>query len=273
MSTVVDSRTTLVALQGLKSANADASRASERLATGLRINRAGDDPAGLAKAATLKAELGSYQQVKRNINSALADIGKVTDGLTSITDYLVEMRTIALASASEADAATKSIYKATFDELVQGITDIVSNIKVGDAETDLSAGGTATVHVGVSGTATKTFAFSAMAVSSLGVSGLDVSAGATAALTAVNLAINSVSTTLARVGGFQKSLEVSSDLADSEILSRTSQYGDIMNADLALEASNLAAAKIRQDASTAVLAQANSMNRNIADYLLNGALR
>jgi flagellin len=272
MSTVVDSRTTLVALQGLKSANADASRASERLATGLRINRAGDDPAGLAKAATLKAELGSYQQVKRNINSALADIEKVTDGLTSITDYLVEMRTIALASASEADAATKSIYKATFDELVQGITDIVSNIKVGDTEAALSAGGTATVHVGVAGADTKSLAFSAISTATLGVSTLDVSAGAAAALTAVNLAINSVSTTLAKVGGYQKSLEVSSDLADSNILSRTAQYGDIMNADLALEASNLAAAKIRQDASTAVLAQANSMNRNIADYLLNGAL-
>jgi flagellin-like hook-associated protein FlgL len=41
---------------------------------------------------------------------------------------------------------------------------------------------------------------------------------------------------------------------------------------MALEATNLAAAKIRQDASTAVLAQANSMNRSVADYLLNGAL-
>jgi flagellin len=91
-------------------------------------------------------------------------------------------------------------------------------------------------------------------------------------MAAVESAIDIVAGNLAKVGGLQKSLETSSDLADSNILSRSAQYGDIMNADLALEASNLAAAKIRQDASTAVLAQANSMNRNIADYLLNGAL-
>jgi flagellin len=96
--------------------------------------------------------------------------------------------------------------------------------------------------------------------------------GAASAMAAVESAIDIVAGNLAKVGGLQKSLETSSDLADSNILSRSAQYGDIMNADLALEASNLAAAKIRQDASTAVLAQANSMNRNIADYLLNGAL-
>jgi flagellin-like hook-associated protein FlgL len=77
---------------------------------------------------------------------------------------------------------------------------------------------------------------------------------------------------LATVGGYQKSLESSSEIADANILSKTSQYRDIMDADLAAEATNLAAARIRQDASTAVLAQANSMNRTITDYLLNGAL-
>jgi flagellin-like hook-associated protein FlgL len=77
---------------------------------------------------------------------------------------------------------------------------------------------------------------------------------------------------MAEVGGYQSALEGSLDLADSNIIAKSSQYGNIMNADLALEATNLAAARIRQDSATAVLAQANSMNRTIADYLLNGAI-
>ena len=74
------------------------------------------------------------------------------------------------------------------------------------------------------------------------------------------------------VGGYQSALEGSLDLADSNIIAKSSQYGTIMDADLALEATNMAAARIRQDSATAVLAQANSMNRTIADYLLNGAI-
>jgi flagellin len=274
MSTsVVDSKTTLVALQGLKSANADASRASERLATGLRVNRAGDDPAGLGKAATLKAELGSYQQVKRNINVALNDMDKVTGGLSSIMDYLVEMRTLSLSAAAESDSNVRANYNTTFQELATGITDIVGSVKFG-TEAVLSSGTAVSVQVGINATDTKSVAISAATITAMGVAAvaLTTTTGATSALTAVESAIDIVAGNMAKVGGLQKSLETSSDLADSNILSRSAQYGDIMNADLALEASNLAAAKIRQDASTAVLAQANSMNRNIADYLLNGAL-
>jgi flagellin len=274
MSTsVVDSKTTLVALQGLKSANADASRASERLATGLRVNRAGDDPAGLGKAATLKAELGSYQQVKRNINVALNDMDKVTGGLSSIMDYLVEMRTLALSAAAESDSDVRTNYDTTFQELATGITDIVGSVKFG-TEAVLSTGTAVSVQVGINDGDTKSIAISAATITAMGISAvaLTTTTGATSALAAVESAIDIAAGNLAKVGGLQKSLETASDLADSNILSQSAQYGDIMNADLALEASNLAAAKIRQDASTAVLAQANSMNRNIADYLLNGAL-
>jgi flagellin len=74
---VVDSKVALAALQGLRQANTDMNRSAERLATGLRINQAGDDPAGLGRASILKAEIGSYNQVKRNIGSALSDLSKV----------------------------------------------------------------------------------------------------------------------------------------------------------------------------------------------------
>ena len=269
----VDSRTTLVALDGLKSANFDAAKASERLATGLRINRASDDPAGAGKAAVLKSEINSFMQVKRNINSGLADVSGVNDGLNSISDYLIEMRTLALAAAGESDNAIRDSYNTQFQALAAGIDEIADAVTVGDTAV-LSAGATENIQVGINSGDQKALLFTAVTGAALSVSALAISsvAAAASAIATVESAIATIANQMATIGGYESSLQNYSDLADSNILSKTSQYGDIMNADLALEASNLAAAKIRQDASTAMLAQANSMNKSIADYLLNGSL-
>jgi flagellin len=274
MSTVVDSKTTLVALQGLRSANADMNKASERLATGLRINKAGDDPAGFGKASALKAQIASFAQVKKNISGAVSDLDKVGGALTSITDFLVEMRTLAMSAASETDTGILAAYNASFVELRTGINQIAANTKFGDEAVLSTAPASKSVQIGINSGDVKTMAFSAATAGALSITGLSLatSGGASSALTALDSAIETVSSRLATVGGYQASLEVSSELADSEILSRTTQYRDIMDADLAVEATNLAAARIRQDASTAVLAQANSMNRTITDYLLSGAM-
>ena len=269
----VDSRTTLVAMQGLKSANADAARATERLATGLRVVRASDDPAGIGKAATLKSDITSFMQAKKNINSAVGDMQKVTDSLNSILDYLGEMRTIAIASSSETDENVQTTYNTQFTELVQGINDLAEDTLFADKTVLGAQVGSVTVQVGIATTSTKVLTFSAASATTLGIASSSVTAGGVAAaISAVAVAINTVSGNLAKYGGYESSLFNYSDMADSAILSKTSQYGAIMNADLALEASNLASAKIRQDAATAMMAQANSMNRNIADYLLNGAI-
>jgi flagellin len=272
---VVDSKVALVALQGLRQANSDMNRSAERLSTGLRINQAGDDPAGLGKASLLKAEIGSYNQVKRNIGSALSDLAKVGDSLSTMMDYLVEMRTLSVAAASETDAGVRSIYKSQYDELIDAMNSIASNTKFAD-EAVLLTGTDKSVQTGINSGETKTLEFTAATAGSISSATIAVSISASAtALTAIGLldtAIDNMSTRIAEVGGYQRALEGSSDLADSNIIAKSSQYGNIMNADLALEATNLAAARIRQDSATAVLAQANSMNRNIADYLLNGAI-
>lgn len=273
-SSPVDSRTTLVAMQGLKSANADAAKATERIATGLRVVRAGDDPAGIGKAAMLKSDIASFMQAKRNINMAVGDMQKVTDGLNGILDYLSEMRTIAIAAASETDEGLRTAYNTQFQELAQGISDIAENIEFADKKVLGANAGNITVQVGIATTSVKTLTFTSASAGALNLAAAttNVTSGNASAQTAVTTAIDTVSNSLAKYGGYEASLYSYSDMADSAILSKTTQYGDIMNADLALEATNLASAKIRQDAATAMMAQANSMNRNIADYLLNGAI-
>jgi flagellin len=269
---VVDSKVALVALQGLRQANTDMNRSAERLATGLRINQAGDDPAGYGKASKLKGEVGSYYQVKRNISDGLSSLGKVNDSLSTISDYLVEMRSIALAASAETDTAVISNYQDLLDEYVNSINDIAAATKWGD---DSVLDGTSTsesVQTGIDSGDQKTLTFSSVSAGGLGVSAIALSSGGTNGIGDIDDAIDEVAGNLAQIGGYQRSLEGSLDLADSNLIAKSSQYGNIMNADLALEATNLAAARIRQDSATAVLAQANSMNRTIADYLLNGAI-
>jgi flagellin len=274
MSTVVESKTTLVALQGLRSANADINRSAERLATGQRINNAGDDPAGFGKAAVLKAEIGSFAQVKKNISQSINDLSKVGDALLNMSDYLVEMRSVALASASLSSSETGALaaYQETIDELVQGIKDIAKNTTFAGDAVIAGTGSSKTIQVGIDSGDTKALSFTQLSAAGLGISSITLVAGSASNVATIDTAINKVTKELAQVGGYQRSLESANELADSNILAKTGQYRDIMDADLAAEATNLAAARIRQDSAAAVLAQANSMNRTITDYLLNGAL-
>jgi len=273
---VVDSKVALVALQGLRQANTDLNKSAERLATGQRINQAGDDPAGIGKASILKGEIASFNQVKRNIGSAMSDLTKVGDSLSSILDYLVEMRSLALSAASESDANLRATQKEMYDELAVGLNAVATGTKIGTTQVLFTASSTMDVQTGIGASDKKTISFTPTHGSAAGmaVAAIDISDRTAAAngLATIDTAMETVSKRIAEIGGYQSALEGSLDLADSNIIAKSSQYGNIMNADLALEATNLAAARIRQDSATAVLAQANSMNRTIADYLLNGAI-
>lgn len=264
----IGEKTTLVALQGMRDATRDIAKASERLVTGKRINQASDDPAGFAQAVRLQAEIGSYAQVRKSVTEASAKAAQAGSSLTSIADFLVEMRSIALLASSETDGDKLATYQETFAGLRSAIADIVS--------LDPMLGSTATtldVQIDEDG-ATKSYSFAAIDSTALGINASDLTAtaGASAALTAVDTALETVLAEVGTIGGYQNSLQFTTDFIDNTILNKTTQYRDLTDADMALEATNLAAAKIRQDASTAVMAQANSMNRAVADYLLNGAL-
>ena len=274
----VDTRTTLIALSGMRAASAEVAKASERITTGLRINRASDDPAGFAKGMRLQAEISSFEQVKRNLSDSSGLVNQVSDALTGIVERLSEMRAAALEASAETDADKRTTLAATYDAARQGIADMIDLVKVG-ADKVLEGGATGydlTVQVGIEATDTKDLTFADV---STGLNGLNLAvadfatqADAGGSLATLDAAIETVLSEVANVGGFLSTLEKTSDFIDSTIFNKTIQYKDVMDADMALEATNLAAAKIRQDASTAVLAQANSMNRSVADYLLNGAL-
>jgi flagellin len=264
----IDAKTSLIAIQGMKGASRDIAQASERLISGKRINRASDDPAGFAQSIRLQAEIGSYNQVRKNINEAMPKAIQAGDTLNQIAGYLVEMRSIAFLAKGESSADKIATYQSTIDEYFTAIADAIALDPVVTA-------GTFDVQVGIGAAAgdTKTFTIGSVTQATLDPAGdVDVTVDADAAIGALDAALETVLAEVGKVGAIQGTLEFTSDFIDNTILNKTVQYRDLTDSDMALEATNLAAAKIRQDASTAVLAQANSMNRSVADYLLNGAL-
>lgn len=92
--------------------------------------------------------------------------------------------------------------------------------------------------------------------------------GASNALSVIDKAIDMVSAYQARVGAQQNRLETRADFLNGLNLATSTAYGNVMNADMASETANLAAAKIRVDGSTAMLAQATQINQQMVSYLL-----
>jgi flagellin len=276
----VETKTALIALQGMRNASADMAKATERLSTGKRINQAADDPAGNAQAVRLKADIASFDVVKRGLGQVNSGLSQLSDSLNQVSDFLVEMRSLALLTANETSTSQKAVYKESFDQFVSSIKSVLTNTKFADtAVFNGTAAQAKTVQTGINATDTQSLSFSGLAVtggSLAAAAAINISttnsSNVGTALAAIDTAIETVSKEVAKVGGYQNSMQFASDYVDSTILNKSIQLSQVMDADYAQEATNLAAARIRQDASTAVLAQANSMTRTVADFLLKGAM-
>ncbi len=93
-------------IMALGRATADAAKASERISTTLRINRAADDPGGLALANRLKAQLGSMVKAVNNVNAGIAVQQRVDTALTSISSTLQDMYSLATSAATGTASAS-----------------------------------------------------------------------------------------------------------------------------------------------------------------------
>ncbi|HUS92499.1 MAG TPA: flagellin [Phycisphaerae bacterium] len=103
-------------------------RSVERLSSGLRINSARDDAAGLAVRELIRADVAALQQGARNARDAISMLQTAEGGLTVVDDLLVRMRELAEQAATDSYSATQlGIMQNEFDELASEITRIATN--------------------------------------------------------------------------------------------------------------------------------------------------
>jgi flagellin len=251
----------------------------QRLSSGLRLNSSKDDAAGLAISERMNAQVRGMNVAIRNANDgiSLAQTGEGASG--KIGDALQRMRELAVQSANGTNnAGDRDNLQTEFAALQAEVTRVTDGTKFNDQKlldgTGGDGSGTFTFQIGADTDATDTIDVAMDDLKTLvdtPVSGLDISgadgSGATAAIDALDDAIDAVTTARANFGAVQNRFDsvISNLQVSSENL--TSARSRIVDADFAVETANLSRAQILQQAGNAMIAQANQQPQQVLALL------
>lgn len=257
-------------LNANRSAEMSLSKAMERLSTGRRINNASDDAAGLAIASRMTAEVRGLNMAVRNANDGISLAQTAEGGMNEIGSMLQRMRELAVQSANGTlSAGDRTNLQTEVTELVAQIGDVASRTKFNGVS--LLDGTNASVNIQTGSNASETVAITLADVdaAALGVAALTVAttAGATAALTTLDTAINTVSSAQAVLGAGQNRLQTTVSNLTDRVTNITESKSRIEDADFSAETTQLAKAQILSQASTAMLAQANQSQQGVLSLI------
>ncbi len=240
-----------------------------RLATGLRLNSAADDPAGYAIGKKLEARSRTLSASLNNIGDVKSMLGIAEGGLLNINDILVTMKEKVLQAASDTlGSAERNAITLQLDQLNSEIDDIVQESTFNDvALIDGSYTGKS-FQTGASGTDNFTVSISSAhdsGGSGLNTTSVDVTsaANATAALATVTTAMDTVSESLENIGSWVNRLTVKESTVSVAISNTDAAYSRIFDADLAKEQLESSKLQILQQTATAMLAQANMSSSSV----------
>jgi flagellin len=231
----------------------------ERLSSGLRINRAADDAAGLAIAEGFRAVVRGTQVAQRNSQDGVSLVQTAEGSLSETTNILQRIRELAVQSANGTQSDTnRAAINTEVQQLLAQIDDIALDTEFNGVRV-LSANQTITLQAGAQASQTLAVTISGAKSNDLGVSAVMVSTlvGATSAISTIDLALRSVTTLRSTLGAFQNRLEFTiNTLAIQEENSSASESA-IRDADIARETIGFTRNQILVSSGTSVLAQAN----------------
>lgn len=262
----------LNAQRNLSRTQSDLATSLQRLSSGLRVNTAKDDAAGLYSIATMTADIRGMNQAVRNAADGIS-FGQTAEGaLAQIENNLQRIREIAVQSAN-GTVQDRSGLQAEADQLTQEISRIIQtsefNGKIlfdsnnGNYSTSLTfqvgQDGSANHQVSVSGIDMTGLTGYSTNVTSTGVIDVDDAANASASIASVEAAITTVASNRATMGAIQNRFEAVISNLESTVENMTAARSRIQDADFAAETARLTRAQILQQAGTAMVAQANAL--------------
>lgn len=249
-----------------------------KLASGLRINRAGDDAAGLAISEQFKANLKSLEQTKRNANDGVSLIQTAEGALGEASQILIRLRELAVQAATDTLSPTQRGF------LNQELTQLRSEIdRIGATaefnELPLLSGSFATTataltfQVDLGGDVGRQIAVTIGTVSptSLGIDAttLSTAGAARSALSTLDTAIERMSTQRATLGSAQNRLQAAINNISTQFTNVSAANSRIRDVDVAEETARMSREQILMQAGVSVLAQANQIPQ-LALSLLSG---
>ncbi|MBG6213601.1 flagellin [Cryobacterium sp. CAN_C3] len=254
----------------------DMSKSLEKLSSGLRINRAADDAAGLAISEGLKSQVGGLTVASRNAQDGISVIQTAEGSLNEVTSILQRMRDLAVQGGNDSNSTQSRLaIKTEADALGKELDRITEGSQFNG--TDLLKGGTMTFQIGAGATANDKIVVNnadvATAVGTLGsatgAAGFVVTDNATAqtTITAIDTAITAISSQRADLGAVQNRFEsVIKNLAVAKE-NLTAAGSRIRDTDMAEEMVKYTRSSILSQAGTAMLAQANQSNQGVLQLL------
>lgn len=275
----------LNAQRNLSTSQSSLSTTMQRLSSGLRVNSAKDDAAGLAIAERMNAQVRGMNVAMRNANDGISMAQTAEGALSKVGDNLQRMRELAVQAANDTNGSTdRDSLNKEYQQLAQEIARVVTSTKFNNRSlldnandtvfqigantgsdnqiaipaVDMTAAGTG-LDVDIAGTPPSLNG----ALGTLGTAGAATAVEARASMTAIDKALDLVNNTRATYGAAQNRFEAV--ISNLQIASENTAAARsrIMDADFAAETANLSRTQILQQAGTAMVAQANQLPQSV----------
>ncbi|WP_456364427.1 flagellin N-terminal helical domain-containing protein [Priestia aryabhattai] len=257
----------LIARNAMRINDNDTSKAMQRLSTGLRINTAADDAAGLAISERMNAQTKGMNQAYRNAQDGVSLIQTAEGAMGTISDILQRLRELSVqADNGTYSDADKTSIKAEMDLLVNEV-DHISTTTSFNGMTLLDSASSLTLHISDKATDTISVSLIDVDATALGIDSLDVTSDAQGAISAIDDALDKVSSARADLGATQSRLDFISDNLQINIQNTSASKSRISDADMAEESSNLTKAQILSQSSLAMLGKANQSPQGVLQLL------
>ncbi len=258
------------AYRNLNTTDGAMNKSLEKLSSGLRINRAADDAAGLAISEGLRAQIGGLKMAVRNSQDGVSVVQTAEGALTETHSILQRMRDLAVQAAN--DGALSDADKAKADEEFQALkaelTDISSKTTFNGTKLLDGSYSSKSFQVGANAGETLAVTVGNMSASALGASGnVSSASSASASINDMDAAIKSVSTERAKLGATQNRLEHKINNLNATVENLTASESRIRDTDMAQEMLSFTRSQILSQAGTAMLAQANQSSQGVLQLL------
>ena len=275
---VINTNVSALLAQQAQTKNArEMAAAMQQLSTGSRINSAKDDAAGQAIGQTMTAQVRGLNQAIRNVNDGV-NLAQTADGALSETGNMLQrMRELAVQSASGTYSNTQRGYLQTeFTALASQIDKVASEttwngMTVLTGTTGSTATGTFTFQSGQASGQSISVSITSMTLTGLsmtaGAVGISSAASASSAIASLDTAIGLVNTERAKIGAGINQMTYAADNLTNISGNIQASRSTIMDTDYATASTQLSKAQIIQQASTAMLAQANQQPQSVLALL------
>jgi len=245
-------------------------KSTEKLGSGMRINRAGDDAAGLSISEKMRGQIRGLNQASRNSQDAISLIQTAEGALDETHSILQRMRELAVQSANDTNVtADRTSIQDEITQLESEIDRIAANTEFNTQKLLTGSFSAKVFHVGANKDQSMSLTVATMTAEALSINGIDISSQtlANSGIAAINKAITTVSATRSKLGAVQNRLEHTIKNLDNAAENLQAAESRVRDVDMAKEMSEFTKKNILSQASQAMLAQANQLPQQVLQLL------